>query len=64
MQTNSWHYSTFIYPFESGKCQKEEKNHENLNILRTKRDKIKKVFFIVFEQLSYGEKIKNSGHKF
>ena len=42
------------------------KNNENLNISRTKRAFQMKYtgFFIVFEGLSFGEKIKNSGHKF
>ena len=28
-------YSTFICPFDSGKCGKEGKNYKNLNIVRT-----------------------------
>ena len=38
MQTNSWHanFSTSICPFFTGKCGKEGKNYENMNILRTK----------------------------
>ena len=48
MQPNSWHkYSTFICPFESGKCGKEEKKCKNLNIYleseKTFLDKIKSI---------------------
>ena len=53
-------YPNFICSFESRKCGGERKNYKNLNISRTKRAL---TFFIVFEGLAFGEKIKNSGHK-
>ena len=39
MQASSWHHklSTFICPFESGKCEKEKENYKNLNISKVKR---------------------------
>ena len=54
-------YSTSICPFESGRESKGKK-YKNLNILRTKRtfSMKQKAFFIVFEGLLFGEKIKNS----
>ena len=30
-------YSTFICPFDSGKCEKEKENYKNLNISKVKR---------------------------
>ena len=38
---------------------KEGKNYKNMNVSRTKRASIKKLYlFILFEGLSFGEKIK------
>ena len=52
MQANSWHHKLF-------KCGKEGKNYKNVNVSRTKRASIKKLYlFILFEGLSFGEKIK------
>ena len=50
-------YPTSIFPFESGKCGKG-KNYKNLNISKMKRAFSTKAFFITFEGLSLGEKIK------
>ena len=67
MQAKSWHdnSSNFICTVESGECGKERKKYKNLNILRTKRafQMKQKAFFVVFEGLSFGEKMKSSGHK-
>ena len=54
-------YSYFICPFELGKYGKEGEKNTKISI----SEKIgnKKAFFIVFKWLSFGEKIKNSGHK-
>ena len=54
-------YSTSICPFESGKCGKEGKKLQKLEYLENEKsftDEIKKTFFIVFEGLSFGQKIK------
>ena len=54
-------YSTFICPFESGECGKEEEKiqkSEYLEIKKSFSDEIK-TFSRVFEGLSFGEKIKN-----
>ena len=48
----SFTYTTFIYPIESGKCGQKEKKLNNLNISK------KKELFIVFEGFSFGEKNK------
>ena len=55
----------FSCHFESRKCEKKEKNYKNLNILGTKRAFLmkSKAFFIIFEGLSFSEKITNGGHK-
>ena len=62
MQAHLWHYkySTSICPFESRKCGMEGKKLQSLNISRTKKAFLKKqkTFFIVFEGLSFDEKIK------
>ena len=53
-------YSTFICPFVPGKCGKEGKNTK-ISIPGERKDLFrwnKKTFFIVFEGLSFGEKIK------
>ena len=50
-------YSTSICPFESGKCGKEEQKLQNLGNEKSFLDEIK-TFFIVFQGLSVGEKIK------
>ena len=62
MQDNLWHhkYSTSICPFESGKCGKEGKHLQKIDNFEEKKsffDEIK-TFFIVFEGLSFDEKIK------
>ena len=54
-------YSTTICPFECGKCGKEGKKLQKFEYLENKKsflDEIKKTFFIVFEGLSFDEKIK------
>ena len=63
MQANSWHHKLFtsICPFESGKCGKEGKKLQKLEYLENERsfsDEIKTIF-IVFEGVSFGEKIEN-----
>ena len=63
MQDNLWHHkcSTSICPFESGKCGKEGKELQKTEYLENKKsffDEIKKTFFIIFEGLSFDEKIK------
>ena len=53
-------YSTSICPFESGKSGKEEEKIQKFEYLENKKsflDEIK-TFFTVFEELSFGEKIK------
>ena len=53
-------YSTSICPFESGKCGKEGKKLQKFEYLENKKsflDEIK-TFLIVFEGLSFDEKIK------
>ena len=73
MQANSWHgrnqqhqvnhainYSTSICPFESGKCGKEGKKLQKLEYLNNEKSFLhqkKNFFFIVFEGLSFDEKI-------
>ena len=62
MQDNLWHhkYSTSTCPFESGKCGKERKKIQKFEYLENEKsffDEIK-TFFIVFEGLSFDEKIK------
>ena len=49
MQANSWchNYSSFILPFPSGKCRKDEKKYKYFNISRAK-----KAFFMIFENFS------------
>ena len=57
-------YSTFICPFGSGKCRKEAKKVQTFEYLENKKrflDRIKS-FFLVFEELLLGEKIKISRH--
>ena len=49
-----------MYPFESGNCGREAKKSQNFEYLKNKKsflDEIKKTIFIVFEGLSFGEKI-------
>ena len=53
-------YSTFICPFESGKCGKEGKKLQKFEYLENKKsflDEIKNIFH-GFEDLSFDEKIK------
>ena len=53
-------YSTSIYPFVFGKCGKEGKKLQKFEYFKKEKsflDEIK-IFFIVFEGLSFGEKIK------
>ena len=45
-----------------GSVERKRKNYKNLNISRTKRP-FQMKFFIVFEGLSLGGKINNSGQK-
>ena len=54
-------YVTFICPFECGKCGKEGEKMQKFEYLENEKsffDEIKKTFIIVFERLSFGEKIK------
>ena len=56
-------YSTFICPSVSGRCGREKKQtFEDLETGNSFLDEVKSRF-IVFEGLSFGEKIKNNGHK-
>ena len=62
MQDNLWHhkYSTSICPFESGKCGKKRKKLQKSEYLENEKsffDEIQKNF-IVFEGLSFDEKMK------
>ena len=53
-------YSISICPFESGQCRKEEQKLQKFEYLGNEKsflDEIK-TFFIVFQGLSLGEKIK------
>ena len=53
-------YSTSTYPFESGKCGKEGEKLQKFEYLKNEKsflDEIK-TFFIIFEGLSFDEKIK------
>ena len=53
-------YSTFIYPFESGKYGKKGEKLQKFEYLENEKsflDEIK-TFFMVFEGLPFGEKIK------
>ena len=55
-------YSISICSFESEKCGQEQKKNKHLNISRMKRAfsmNFISFYFIVFEELSFGEKIKN-----
>ena len=67
MQNNSWCCKLFNFPLSfwiwkvwqgQGKMQKFEYLKNDKSFL----DEIK-AFFIVFQELSFGEKIKNSRHK-
>ena len=55
-------YPTSICSFESGECGKEEEKLQKFEYLENKKsflDEMKK-FFAVFEELSFGEKIRIS----
>ena len=57
-QPNSWHkYSTFICPFEFGKCEKEEKKLQKLEYISWEW----KELFRWNKSLPFGVKIKNNG---
>ena len=54
------HYSTSICPFESGKCEKEQKKLQKFEDLKNEKsflEEIKNIFHI-FEDLSFDEKLK------
>ena len=52
-------YSTSIWPFESGKCGKEGKKFQKFEDLENEKSFLDEItFFIVFEGLSFYEKIK------
>ena len=53
-------YSTSICPFESRKCGKEGKKLQKFEYLENKTSFLEeiKTIFIVFEGLSFGQKIK------
>ena len=54
-------YPIFIYPIKSGKCGKKEKKLQQFEYLEKKKLlKRNEKFFIVFEGLSFGEKINDS----
>ena len=62
MQTKSRHHKLFhsICPFESGKCGKEGKKLQKIDYLENEKsflDEMKNIF-IVFEDLSFDQKIK------
>ena len=63
LANQSWHKLFHFYL--SFWIWKIWKGREKLNTSRTKRPTLmkQKAFFIVFEGLSFGEKIKNSGYK-
>ena len=53
-------YSTSICPFESGKCEKEQKKLQKFEDLKNEKsflEEIKNIFHI-FEDLSFDEKLK------
>ena len=54
-------YSTSICPLESGKCRVEGEKLQKFEYLENKKSFLDgiKTFFIVFKELSFGEKIKN-----
>ena len=62
-------YSTFICPFESGKCGKARKNYKILNISRTKKaffNEIKNTFYNLWRAIIWWKNknlTKNSRHK-
>ena len=63
IQTNSWHldYSTFVCPFESGKCEKVGGKLQKFEYLDNKNsflDETEEIFFVVFKGLLFGEIIK------
>ena len=52
-------YSTFIFPFECERYGKEGKKLQKCKYVEDKKsffDEKKKAFFIIFEELSFGEK--------
>ena len=52
-------YSTSIFPFESGNCGKEGKKIQKFEYLENEKRFLEEIiFFIGFEGLSFGEKIK------
>ena len=53
-------YSTSIWPFESRKCGKEGKKLQKFEYLENKTSFLEEIknIFIVFEGLSFGQKIK------
>ena len=58
MQANSWHHK--FYPFECGMFEKEEKKLQKLEYIENENsflDETKSIF-IVFEGLSFDEKLK------
>ena len=62
MQTKLWYHKLFHFhcPFESGKCGKEGKKLQKFEYLENEKsflDEIKHIF-IVFEGLSFDQKIK------
>ena len=60
---NILNYSTFTSPFEFGKSGKEGKKIQKFEYLENEKrflNEIKKTFFIAFEGLSFGKKVKNS----
>ena len=61
---NIINYFTFICPFESGKCGKEGKELQKFKYLKNQKSFLDaRVFFLGFEGLSFGEKMKNSRRK-
>ena len=53
------HYLIFIYRFESGKCGKKGKKIQKFEYLKNENsfsDKMKRFFFILFEELLFDKK--------
>ena len=60
------HLRCFIYLFECGKCGKDGKKLQKNEYLEKKKSFLNKTksIFQCFSGLSFGEKIKNTGHRF
>ena len=57
-------YSNIICLLESGKCGMERKKLQKIEYLENEKSFLDEItIFIVFQGLSFDEKIKNCGHK-